>query len=249
MDMHIESRRDAYVFSVGFTAAQLLGILCIALVATWTGSYLGGFAWQSDPKRQFNYHPLFMIIGMIFFYGDAIMVYRVLRNERKKILKLVHAGLQALAFIFTVVALKAVFDSHNLNNPPIPNLYSLHSWLGLSTVILFSLQFVCGFVAFLFPGLVQIWRTRYLPLHVFFGLAIFVMAIATSLMGITEKLLWKLNKTYPSLPAEGVIANLLGASLAVLGVLVVYLVASPQFRRQPLPEEDVLRLEPHSPVN
>lgn len=249
MDLHTESRQDAYIFSVGFTAAQLLGILCIALAATWTGNYLGGFAWQSNPVIQFNYHPLFMVIGMVFFYGDAIMVYRVLRNERKKVLKLIHTGLQALAFIFTVVALKAVFDSHNLVTPPISNLYSLHSWLGLATVILFSLQFVCGFVAFLFPGLVQIWRSRYLPLHVFFGLAIFVMAIATCLAGITEKALWRLGRSYSSLPPEGIIVNCLGTSLVILGILVVYLVSSPRFRRQALPEEDMLRLEPHSPVN
>uniref|UniRef100_A0A2I9LNW2 Cytochrome b561 n=1 Tax=Centruroides hentzi TaxID=88313 RepID=A0A2I9LNW2_9SCOR len=249
MDLHIESRQDACIFSVGFTAAQILGILCIALAATWTGSYLGGFAWQSNPPLQFNYHPLFMVIGMVFFYGDAIMVFRVLRNERKKLLKLIHGGLQALAFVFTVVALKAVFDSHNLPKKPFPNMYSLHSWLGLATVLLFCLQFVCGFVAFLFPGLVQIWRSRYLPLHVFFGLAIFVMAIATCLAGITEKLVFKLGFGYSLLPAEGVIANLLGVSLVVLGILVVYLVSSPRFRRQPLPEEDVLRLEPHSPVN
>lgn len=70
-----------------------------------------------------------------------MLIYRAQRNVRKRRLKLTHAGMMLFIVLLTVIALIAVFDSHNLASPaPIPNMYSLHSWVGLTTVILFCCQ-------------------------------------------------------------------------------------------------------------
>jgi cytochrome b-561 len=122
-----------------------------------------------------------MTLGMIFFYGDgklfssvyifilkknffkAILAYRVFRDVKKLRVKILHGSLLALSLIFASIGLKAVFDNHNLADPPKPNLYSLHSWVGLTAVVLFGLQWVCGFVSFLFPKLNENIRKAYMP--------------------------------------------------------------------------------------
>ena len=67
-----------------------------------------------------------------------MIAYRVLRNDRKFAIKLLHMAIQAIAFGYGVTGLKAVFDFHN--HKDINNLYSLHSWIGITTFVLFSCQ-------------------------------------------------------------------------------------------------------------
>ncbi|XP_016934238.2 plasma membrane ascorbate-dependent reductase CYBRD1 isoform X2 [Drosophila suzukii] len=228
-------------FKVLYVLTQLCGLTMIVLVGTWIGQHFGGLGGTSNPGLEFNWHPLFMTIGFIYLYGNSILIYRGFRTTRKKTLKLTHAGIHIAAFILTVIALKTVFDSHNLASPPIPNMYSLHSWLGLSAVIIFSLQYVAGFVAFLAPGLTENYKIAMMPLHIYFGLFGFVLAIASALMGITEKAIFAIkNPAYSTLPPAGVLANVIGVLYVVFGALVVYLATEPAYKRKPIPEDTAL---------
>ena len=65
------------------------------------------------------------------------LCHAVCRPQRK----LMHAALHTLAVICVALALVAAFDSHTKKKPvPTPNLYSPHSYLGLTTLVLLAAQ-------------------------------------------------------------------------------------------------------------
>ena len=75
-------------------------------------------------------------------------------------------------------------------------------------------------------------RAAYLPIHVYFGLAIFVLACSTCLTGITQKLIWSLNDEYKNRVPAGTLANCLGIFIVLFGMLVVYLATNIGYKRQ-----------------
>ena len=117
----------------------------------------------------------------------AILIYRGLRYSRKRNLKYAHAGIFVTILIMVLIASAAVFNFHNSSNPPIPNLYSLHSWVGLVAVLLFICQWIGGFASFLYPQIRAPLREAIMPYHIFFGLTGYVFAIAAALLGVSEK--------------------------------------------------------------
>ena len=50
------------------------------------------------------------------------------------------------------------------------------------------MQWFAGFITFFFPKLREELRTTYLPVHRYFGVAIFAISVAAALIGINEKL-------------------------------------------------------------
>ncbi|KAI1896537.1 hypothetical protein AGOR_G00095790 [Albula goreensis] len=219
--------------------SQVLGLACVIITGVWMGHYRGGYAWDGS-SREFNVHPLCMVLGLVFLYGDAILVYRVFRNESKRSIKILHAVFHVIALIISVVGFVAVFDFHAKGK--IQDMYSLHSWCGMLTFVLFCVQWLLGFTFFLFPGASQWLRKSYLSLHVFFGLVLLALAVGTCLLGITEKVLFSIESTYSSFVPEGVLANALGLLLVGFGVLVAYIVTREEFRRPPHPEEEALSM-------
>lgn len=224
--------QGTYNLLYGFTT--LVGTILVALTLTWVIKYQDGFAWSSDIAKQFNWHPFLMVLGLVFLYSQSILVYRSGRYFiTKKNLKYIHGCIHLLAFILSIIALQAVFNNHNKNG--YANLYSIHSWIGILTVIIFAAQFLGGFITFLFPGLPGHLRKAILPMHVFLGTLAFIMAIVTTLAGITEMALW--TDGYSDLPPVAYTLNFMGLFAVLYGGLTLYLLLTPDFKRIPLPED------------
>ncbi|KFQ46724.1 Cytochrome b ascorbate-dependent protein 3, partial [Nestor notabilis] len=137
----------------------VLGFVCVAFVSAW---WRGGFAWDGS-TQMFNWHPVLMVTGMVVLYGAASLVYRLPSSWSGPKLpwKVLHSSLALAAFILAVLGLVAVFRFHNDHGTP--NMYSLHSWLGLATILLFSCQWLTGFSTFLLPWAPAWLRALYKP--------------------------------------------------------------------------------------
>ncbi|KAF6298349.1 cytochrome b561 [Rhinolophus ferrumequinum] len=121
------SSPGALPYYVAFS--QLLGLMVVAMTGAWLGLYRGGIAWEGT--LQFNVHPLCMVIGLVFLQGDALLVYRVFRNEAKRTTKVLHGLLHVFAFIIALVGefRGIAFPSHA---PSLPS-PSFQAWSRCST--------------------------------------------------------------------------------------------------------------------
>ncbi|XP_056145038.1 plasma membrane ascorbate-dependent reductase CYBRD1 [Lampris incognitus] len=228
---------DCARFGLALSAAAAVGLVNAVLALRWALHFREGFGWDGGPA-QFNWHPVLMVTGFVSLQGMAIIVYRLpwTWNWSKLTMKFIHAGLNLLAFIFAVISLVAVFDFHN--TAAIPNMYSLHSWVGLAAVILYCLQLVLGLGMYLIPITPVSWRAMFMPLHVYSGLFIFASVIATALMGITEKLIFGLkDPKYKDSPPEAIFVNFLGVLMVVFGALILWIATRKSWKR---PSDQIL---------
>ncbi|KAK7348980.1 hypothetical protein VNO80_23784 [Phaseolus coccineus] len=140
--------------------AHLLFIAIATLVLLWLLHFREGVAFfnSSNPIKIFNLHPLLMVIGFILVGGEALV-----------------AG---------ILGIIAVFKSKK--EAGLPDMYTLHSWLGMSAICLFGLQYIMGFFSYFFPGAEMSTRASLLPWHRFLGMAIFLLAVCTAETGLVQ---------------------------------------------------------------
>lgn len=180
----------------------LLSPVAIILVSIWASS-LGGVSWaQGEAKKVFNWHPVMMVtayalmnVGALIFRISGTSSYQASSHtsslptdtNKRGIVKVSHASIWSLSFIFGIVGVLAVFKSHN--DPIsgyIANLYSLHSWVGITVLSLYTLQFIVGLLAFL-SGRSRMRNPTVMEIHKYTGTYIHILTTATILLGIQEK--------------------------------------------------------------
>ncbi|KAI3730477.1 hypothetical protein L1987_61647 [Smallanthus sonchifolius] len=193
---------------------HLLAISIVTLTLVWLIKFREGFAFESHIKAKiFNLHPLLMILGFVIFSGEAIIVYKAIPANRKA-QKLIHLILHFIALVAGILGVYAVFKFHNERH--FPHMYTLHSWIGLSTICLFGLQWLLGFFTFWYPRAESTRRASMAPWHAFFGIVIFFMTIVTAETGLTQKFNFLLLQR----SQEALMINFTGLLILLFGIFV-----------------------------
>ena len=134
-----------FFFSILLADIFLFG--SVLLFAIYAAQYGDGFSIDKLPEapyRQFNLHALIMITAFIYLNGQAITVYKSnYLIKHKSINMLYHFVLHLLTICgilgglwFTYNAQEAAQSSRS----KVSHFYSVHSWTGIITVGLFTIQ-------------------------------------------------------------------------------------------------------------
>ncbi|GJN23515.1 hypothetical protein PR202_gb11170 [Eleusine coracana subsp. coracana] len=166
--------------------AHVLFLTTAVLMLVWLLHYRGGINIQSeDPEQIFNVHPFVMSWGFILLIGEAILAYSTIPMDHRT-QKMAHMLIHLVGLILAIFGVYAAFKYHDA--AVAPDLTSLHSWLGITAVSLFALQWLFGFAAFWLPGAAHPeTRAAAAPVHVMAGLAIFLLAVCAAETGLVEK--------------------------------------------------------------
>ncbi|KAL9225310.1 hypothetical protein vseg_001252 [Gypsophila vaccaria] len=199
-----------------------LAVAAAVMVLVWAISFRGGLAWEATNKNLiFNLHPVLMLIGFIILGGEAIVSYKSL-PFKKDVKKVIHLVLHAVALILGIVGISAAFKNHN--ESAIPNLYSLHSWLGIGIISLYGIQWIYGFIIFFYPGGNSNLRAESLPWHVLFGMFVYVLAVANAALGFLEKLTFLESSGLAKFGPEAYLVNFTAIATVLYGTFVLFAV-------------------------
>jgi len=167
-------------------ASHVLAFIAIGIVGWWI-SLLGGLAAQveGNSKTVFNYHPLFMIIAFCFM-TVASLSFQHYSLLSRPVRKLVHALSWSVATLCGLIAVIAVFQSHNdAKSGYIANLYSLHSWVGIFVISFYLIQWIIGLYAFGFGN--PSWKSLAVMIHKYVGPILYQAVALNICLGIQEK--------------------------------------------------------------
>ncbi|KAL0377829.1 UNVERIFIED_CONTAM: putative transmembrane ascorbate ferrireductase 2 [Sesamum radiatum] len=221
-----------------FPVVRVIGIVVTVLVLVWTVHYRGGLALISENKDLiFNVHPVLMVVGLVILNGEDFCSNASIQERvRNKKLQKVSSPFPAIpGFLFEHHWLWAAWKFHI--DKGIDNFYSLHSWLGLACLLLFGVQWAAGFVTFWYPGGSRNSRASLLPWHVFLGIYIYALAIATCTTGFLEKATFlQTNKVISRYSMEALLVNSLGILIVVLAGFVILGVVAPVYGKGDVPK-------------
>lgn len=240
------SQFSRFCFGVLWCFAQVGLWGSVMLFLYWVLKFDKGFGWAGDKKKMFNLHSFLMIVGFIFLNGQAMLIYKTFLCCKKIYNKITHTIFFVLSISIITFGMIVGIQGQHISPPDQTptHFYSIHAWIGLVTVGLFSLQFVVGFVSYLVllccEKATAGYRARLMPTHVSMGLIIYGLAIAGCLTGIIQTARSRLggptatepekpdykNMTNPVNPFlnAGIVINMVGVCLLSLAIIMPYII-------------------------
>ncbi|KAG6746483.1 hypothetical protein POTOM_051023 [Populus tomentosa] len=202
--------------------AHALAIAGAVMVLVWVLYYRGGMAWEAANKNLiFN--------ALEHFKRDCRRMPAVFHDSwhfsykslplKKEVKKVVHLVLHAIAIILGCVGIAAAFKNHNESN--IANLYSLHSWLGITIISLYGIQWIYGFLVFFYPKGSPTLRSECLPWHVLFGIFVYILAVGNAALGFLEKLTFLESSGIAKYGPEALLVNFTAVVTVLYGAFVI----------------------------
>ncbi|EYC11309.1 hypothetical protein Y032_0051g2132 [Ancylostoma ceylanicum] len=155
-----------------------------------------GIRWPSPGNYGgVNFHGMFMSTAMVFFQGEALLSYRFYRYDAKVLSKFVHVVFHLMAIAFFSTALSAIIIHKNKSN--LDHFTSVHSWIGITVMFVYVVQFAFGFVNFLFSGITESTRKTFMPMHRIVGCLLFAASLVQAVIGFVQY-----NGFYGNCPQE-----------------------------------------------
>jgi cytochrome b-561 len=151
-----------------------------------------------------------MFVAMIVLFSEAIMMNAVWPQGCCS--RRVHIALHFLILSIALTGVSIVIAFHF--QAGFPNFVSVHSYVGLSTLILLVLQNVVGALIY-YCDCCDAWRVAYIPKHRFFGVVIFIVALAAVTLGLFDK--QSLIRNADELSTAKLIPNVLAVIVISIG--------------------------------
>lgn len=178
------------LLSQTISAFLSMGISLIAMVITyafWAQSNHDQSGWLGNINNNCVIHAVLMITGMGFCFTQAVASFRVINfmGISHDVAKGLHGFWHTSTIILVITAMAAIIKFHNGQNWG--HLSTMHSWLGILLLVVYSQNWILGICHFIFPWVSSELRRLYLPSHRFFGILGLLLAAVVMETGIAQK--------------------------------------------------------------
>lgn len=196
----------------------IASIVTWVMVVLWMALPMGGLSVSG--KQLFNWHPILMTLAVIVLIPQGILMWRGLHAARvkgedlesaRRMFKICHAVMQMAGFAVANAGVAVAYTVHAQRGEG--HCYSLHSWLGLLTLLVMKCNVVGGLVRW---GVKKWVGGRVRTGHGQVGKLAATVGILTAVTGVVELQVgaWRDGQKFGK---EGITAGMVGALIVLVG--------------------------------